>query len=146
MWAPACMGSVVCGSWAQFLQHMSRGLWNLTPLPGMEPASQKPSPLESWWSEVKWSEVKSPSCVRLFATPWIVAYQAPPSMGFSRQEYWSGLPFPSPWTLFLTKFPNITFWSNTLQVPPWILVHHYLPFTTFHCSSLILLCCYFFWL
>ena len=36
------------------------------------------------------------SCVRLFATPWTVAYRAPPSMEFSRQEYWSGLPFPSP--------------------------------------------------
>ena len=35
------------------------------------------------------------SCVQLFGTPWTVAYQAPPSMGFSRQEYWSGLPFPS---------------------------------------------------
>ena len=34
--------------------------------------------------------------MRLFATPWTVAYQAFPSMGFSRQEYWSGLPFPSP--------------------------------------------------
>ena len=34
--------------------------------------------------------------VQLFATPWIVAYQASPSMGFSRQEYWSGLPFLSP--------------------------------------------------
>ena len=34
--------------------------------------------------------------VRLFATPWTVACQAPPSMGFSRQEYWSGVPFPSP--------------------------------------------------
>ena len=42
------------------------------------------------------SEVKSLSCVRLFAAPWTVAYQAPLSMGFSRQEYWSGLPFPSP--------------------------------------------------
>ena len=42
------------------------------------------------------SEVKSLSCVRLFATPWTVAYQAPPFMGFSRQGYWSGLPFPSP--------------------------------------------------
>ena len=41
-------------------------------------------------------KVKSLSCVRLFATPWTVAYQAPPSMRFSRQEYWSGLPFPSP--------------------------------------------------
>ena len=40
--------------------------------------------------------VKSLSRVRLFATPWTVAYQAPLSMGFSRQEYWSGLPFPSP--------------------------------------------------
>ena len=39
-------------------------------------------------------KVKSLSCVRLFATPWAVAYQAPPSMGFSRQESWSGLPFP----------------------------------------------------
>ena len=36
------------------------------------------------------------SRVQLFVTPWTVAYQASPSMGFSRQEYWSGLPFPSP--------------------------------------------------
>ena len=41
-------------------------------------------------------KVKLLSCVRLFVTPWTVAYQAPPSMGFSRQECWSGLPFPSP--------------------------------------------------
>ena len=41
-------------------------------------------------------KVMSLSHVRLFVTPWTVAYQAPPSMGFSRQEYWSGLPFPSP--------------------------------------------------
>ena len=40
--------------------------------------------------------VKSLSRVQLFTTLWTVAYQAPPSMGFSRQEYWSGLPFPSP--------------------------------------------------
>ena len=40
--------------------------------------------------------VKLLSSVWLFATPWIIAYQAPPSMGFSRQEYWSGLPFLSP--------------------------------------------------
>ena len=39
---------------------------------------------------------QSLSRVRLFATPWTVAYQAIQSMGFSRQEYWSGLPFPSP--------------------------------------------------
>ena len=41
-------------------------------------------------------KVKSLSHVRLFETPWTVAYQAPLPMGFSRQEYWSGLPFPSP--------------------------------------------------
>ena len=41
-------------------------------------------------------KVKLLSRVRLFATPWTVACQAPLSMGFSRQEYWSGLPFPSP--------------------------------------------------
>ena len=40
--------------------------------------------------------MKSLSCVQLFATPWTIAYHAPRSMGFSRQEYWSGLPFPSP--------------------------------------------------
>ena len=42
------------------------------------------------------SEVKLFSRVRLLATPWTAAHQAPPSMGFSRQEYWSGVPFPSP--------------------------------------------------
>ena len=51
--------------------------------------------------EEKWNEVKSLSRVWLFATPWTVAYQAPQSMGFSRQEYWSGMPFPSPNTYYL---------------------------------------------
>ena len=41
-------------------------------------------------------KVKLPSRYWLFETPWSVAHQAPPSMGFSRQEYWSGVPFPSP--------------------------------------------------
>ena len=50
-----------------------------------------------WWLPRGWrSEVKSLSHVRLFATPWTVAYQALPSIGFSRPEYWNGLPFPSP--------------------------------------------------
>ena len=43
--------------------------------------------------------MKSLGRVRLFATPWTAAYQAPSSMGFSRQEYWSGLPLPSPNTV-----------------------------------------------
>ena len=41
-------------------------------------------------------QVESPSCVQLFATLWTVALQAPLSMDFSRQGYWSGLPFPPP--------------------------------------------------
>ena len=52
----------------------------------------------SFSSAWKWKvKVKSLSCVWLLATPWTVAYQAPPSMGFSRQEYWGGVPLPSPW-------------------------------------------------
>ena len=57
-------------------------------------------------------KVKSLSRVRLFVTPWTVAYQAPPSMGFSRQEYWSGVPFPSPGDL---PDPGIEPRSPTLQ-------------------------------
>ena len=56
--------------------------------------------------------MKSLSRVRLFATPWTVAHQALPSMGFSRQEYWSGLPFPSPGDL---PDPGIEPRSPTLQ-------------------------------
>ena len=61
------------------------GWWELT--------SSAPPFFFFLFSKVK---VKSLSRVRLSATPWTVAYQAPPSMGFPRQEYWSGLPFPSP--------------------------------------------------
>ena len=56
--------------------------------------------------------VKLLSCVRLFATPWTVVYQAPPSMGFSRQEYWSGVPFPFPGDI---PDPGIEPWSPALQ-------------------------------
>ena len=59
------------------------------------------------------SEVKSLSRVRLFAIPWTVVYQASLSMGFSRQEYWSGLPFPSPGDL---PDPGIEPRSPALQV------------------------------
>ena len=54
-----------------------------------------------------WHEGKSKSLsrVRLFMTPWTVTHQAPPTMGFSRQEYWSGLPFPSPFI-----------WYNIIQL------------------------------
>ena len=51
--------------------------------------------------------------VQLFVTPWTVAHQAPPSMEFSRQEYWGGLPFPSPGDL---PNPGIEPGSPALQV------------------------------
>ena len=57
-------------------------------------------------------KVKSLSCVRLFETLWTIARQAPLFMGFSRQEYWSGLPFPSPGDL---PNPGIKLSSPTLQ-------------------------------
>ena len=57
-------------------------------------------------------KVNSLSSVQLLATPWTVAYQAPLSMGFSRQEYWSGLPFSSPEDL---PDPGIEPKSPTLQ-------------------------------
>ena len=56
--------------------------------------------------------VYSLSRVQLFVTPWTEAHQAPPSMGFSRQEYWSGLPFPSPGGL---PNPGIETRSPTLE-------------------------------
>ena len=64
--------------------------------------------------------MKSLSHVRLFATPWNVAYQAPLSMGFSRQEYWSGLPFPSPGDLpnpgIEPRSPSV--WADALTSEP----------------------------
>ena len=53
--------------------------------------------------------------VQLSVSPWTVVYQAPPSMGFSRQGYWSGLPFPSPGDL---PGPEIEPGSPTLQADP----------------------------
>ena len=62
--------------------------------------------------ELSLVKVKSLSCIQLFATRWTVAYQAPPSTGFSRQEYWSGLPFPSSGDL---PYPGIEPRSPELQ-------------------------------
>ena len=79
------------------------------PIDGSPPGSPVPQILQARtleWVAIslsnasKWKvKVKSLSHVRLFATPWTVAYQAPVSMGFSRQEYWSGVPLPSLWAI-----------------------------------------------
>ena len=65
-------------------------------------------------------KVKLLSRVRLFATPWTVAHQTSPSMGFSRQEYWSGLPFPSPGDL---PDPGIELRSPAFQADALTSIH-----------------------
>ena len=75
------------------------------PIDGSPPGSPVPGILQARtleWVAISFSTArkykvkgKSLSRVRLLATPWTAAYQAPPSMGFSRQEYWSGVPSPS---------------------------------------------------
>ena len=87
------------------LSRFSR-FWLCDPIDGSPPGSPVPGILQartpewvviSFSNAWKWKvKVKSLSCVRLLATPWTAAYQAPPSVGFSRQEYWSGVPLPSP--------------------------------------------------
>jgi len=86
------------------------------PIDGSPPGSPVPGILQARtleWVAISFSNAwkwkvkgKSLSCVRLLATPWTAAYQAPPSMGFSRQEYWSGVPLPSPFLIEVyTKHP-----------------------------------------
>ena len=68
-----------------------------SPVPGILQARTQEWVAISFSSAWKWKvKVKSLSRVRLFTTPWTAAYQAPPSMGFARQEYSSGVPLPSP--------------------------------------------------
>ena len=67
-----------------------------SPIPGILQARTLEWVAISFSNALKWKvKVKSLSWVRPSATPWSAAYQAPPSMGFSRQEYWSGVPLPS---------------------------------------------------
>ena len=99
------------------------------PIDGSRPGSPVPGILQARtleWVAISFSnawrwkvKVKSLSRVWLWATPWTAAYQALPSMGFSRQEYWSGVPLPSPlctlpivfisysWILLLFPFTDV---------------------------------------
>ena len=80
-----------------------------SPIPGILQARTLEWVSISFSKAWKWKvKVKPLSCVWLFATPWTVAHQAPPPMGFSRQEYWSGLPLPSHsyrYHLLIFEFP-----------------------------------------
>ena len=98
-----------------------------SPIPGTPQARTLEWVASSFSNAWKWKvKVNSLSWVWLFMTPWTAAYQAPPSMGFSRQEYWSGLLLPSPWGIqksheLLKKnyFSwNRHWWSLSLTLPP----------------------------
>ena len=95
------------------------------PIDGSPPGSPVPGILQARtleWGAIsfsnawKWKvKMKSLSHVRLLATPWTAAYQAPPSMWFSRQEYWSGVPLPSPKKFWLSPYlysANLVEWDR----------------------------------
>ena len=95
------------------LSHFSH-VWLCDPIDGSPPDSPVPGILQARtpeWVAISFSNTwkwkvkgKSLSRIQLLATPWTAAHQAPPSMGFSRQEYWSGVPLPSPkGSVFFTK-------------------------------------------
>ena len=88
------------------------------PLPGILQARTLEWVAISSSNAWKWKvKVKSLSRVRLFATPWIAAYQAPPSMGFSRQEYWSGVPLPSPPLRTRLGQQKLVYWWHLYKFP-----------------------------
>ena len=93
-----------------------------SPVPGILQARTLEWVTISFSNACKWKvKVKSLSHVRLLATPWTAAHQAPLSMGFSRQEYWSGVPLPSPEDsedrmtlkiIYLRKISNMLCWTR----------------------------------
>ena len=103
------------------------------PIDGSPPGSPVPGILQartlewvaiSFSNAWKWKvKVKSLSHALLLATPWTAAYQAPPSMGFSRQEYWSGVPLPSP-----------SSWLTPLRIP--LLLGHAIMISFQHAFSI----------
>jgi len=109
------------------------------PIDGSPPGSPVPGILQARtleWAAIsfsnawKWKvKVKSLSCVRLLATPWTAAYQAPPPMGFSKQEYWSGVPLPSP----INWFTNINPFSLTIKLKEGICVGIYIYICIYVC-------------
>ena len=109
-----------------------------SPIPGILQARTLEWVAISFSNAWKWKvRVKSLSRVRLLATPWTAAYQAPPSMGFSKQEYWSGVPLPSPAPLiYLYSFlhPTKSRWRSLCCLPPGFItssrrLEHY-PYTS----------------
>ena len=112
------------------------------PIDGSPPDSLVPGILQartlewvaiSFSNAWKWKvKVKSLSRVRPSATPRTAAFQVPPSMGFSRQEYWSGVPLPYPeqiWVIFKSNMPSLSLCPNYKR-------HQNTPCSVSHCNTL----------
>ena len=95
-----------------YLTYMQSTLWEMLGWMKHKLESRLPGEISTTSDMQMKVKVKSLSRVWLFVTPWTLAHQAPQSMGFSRQEYWSGLPFPSPGDV---PDPGIEPRSPTLQ-------------------------------
>ena len=136
---PACTSG---GSWFRYCWHLAWRVFAAAaaaakslqscptlhdPIDGSPPGSPVPGILQartlewvaiSFSNAWKWKvKVKSLSCVWLSLTPWTAAYQAPLSMGFSRQEYWRGLPLPSPWMVFEHTLTSM--WNEHICTVVW---------------------------
>ena len=130
------------------LSHISR-VWLCDPIDGSPPCSSIPGILQTRtleWVAVSFSNAwkwkvkgKSLSRVQLLPTPWTAAYQAPPSMGFSRQEYWSGSPVPFP-CLSEKLFISPSIWNEILAGYS-NLGCRFFPFSTLNISCHSLLAC-----
>ena len=116
------------------------------PIDGSPPGSPVPGILQARtleWVAISFSnawqwkvKVKSLSHVWLLATPWTAAHQAPPSMGFSRQAYWSGVPLPSPWCFKIGKLLKIWCLKPQSNILTWFL--YFLPSEYIVCMPVVL--------
>ena len=105
LWRPSLLCYYNYNAAAAAVKSLQSGPTLCDPIDGSPPGSPLPGILQGRtleWAAIsisntqKWKvKVKSLSHVRLLATPWTAAHKGPPSMGFSRQEYWSGVPLPS---------------------------------------------------
>ena len=121
----SCTGRWLLYHWATWAKSLQSCPTLCDPIDGSPPGSSIPGILQArtlGWvaiyfsNEWKWKvKVKSLSCAWLLAAPWTVAYKAPPSVRFPRQEYWSGVPLPSPskvirpnqkWRFFKTELSS----------------------------------------
>ena len=91
-----------------------------SPIPGILQARTLEWVAISFSNAWKWKvKVKSLSRVRLFATPWTAAYQTPPPMGFSRQEYWSGVPLASKSIQIINAVQDLSLLFSYMENNPW---------------------------